>query len=121
MVLQWSAITYYAATKLNPAWNSKFITDDVIRIQNEFTIETKAKENRPPLAPFMLYFRGMEKTSADSKHKAGFNSYSYDFSRLSEGIKCASQGCKYFFVFSNQIRILSFIKLYKIDKSRKYF
>lgn len=42
----------------------------------------------------MLYFRGMEKTSSDARMKGGAISWQFDLSRLSEGIKCATQGCK---------------------------
>lgn len=48
---------------------------------------------REPFEPLMLYFRGMEKTSSDARMKGGAISWVFDISRLSEGIKCATQGC----------------------------
>lgn len=60
-----------------------------MRVQNEFTVSEK------PFEPVMVFFRGMEQTSsADTKGK-GIKSWHYDMSRLSQGIKCATQGCKY--------------------------
>lgn len=71
--------------------------DQSQRIQNEFVI---TDSTRPPFEPFMLYFRGMEKIGMDSKGgKNGAISWQFDMSRLSEGVKCATQGCKYYLNF----------------------
>lgn len=42
----------------------------------------------------MLFFRGMESIGSDSKPKGGIISFQFELSRLSEGVKCATQGCK---------------------------
>lgn len=64
------------------------------RIQNEFVL---SDTSRPPFEPIMLYFRGMERIGSDTKIKGGATNFQiqYDISRLSAGIKCATQGCKY--------------------------
>lgn len=59
---------------------------------NEFIVSDAF---RPSYEPIMLYFRGMEKTGADTKVKGGTTNIQYQLSRLSTGIKCATQGCKY--------------------------
>lgn len=80
------------ASKHQPYWSTMMANDLLGRDQNEFIVsDTK----RPPFEPIMLYFRGMEKTGSESKVKGGTASYQYDMSLLSDGIKCATQGCKY--------------------------
>lgn len=48
---------------------------------------------RPPFQPFTLYIRGLEQTGYE-KHD-GRSSTFFDMSRLSKGVRCAMQGCKY--------------------------
>lgn len=73
---------------------SNIITDENKRIQNEFIVSDF--RTRLPFEPFILYFRGMELTGSDVKPKTSVRSNQFDISRLSEGVKCALQGCKYF-------------------------
>lgn len=80
------------ASKHTPEWSTVMVHDQSWRIQNEFTI---SDTRQPPFTPFVIYFRGMEKTSSDTIMKGGVKSWQFDLSRLSEGIKCATQGCKY--------------------------
>ncbi|XP_031623954.1 uncharacterized protein LOC116341177 [Contarinia nasturtii] len=86
---RWSAVTYYVASKRSePYWYSKVLHDENTRVQNTFTVTDK---RRPPFEPVMVYFRGMERiSSADTGGKV--KSVIYDLSRLSEGVKCATQG-----------------------------
>lgn len=79
------------ASKDQPALSTKLIHD--LGRQNEFVV---SDPRRLPYQPIMLYFRGMEKSGVDQpKTKGGATSFQYEFSLLSEGIKCATQGCKY--------------------------
>lgn len=70
---------------------SSILHDSNKRIQDEFIVKGL---KRLPFEPFMLYFRGMEPTGSDIKHKSGVRSFQFDLSRLSDGVKCAFQGCK---------------------------
>lgn len=79
------------ASKYQP-WSTMMTHDLLGRDQNEFIV---SDPRRPPFEPIMLYFRGMEKTGSDTKVKGGATSYQYEMSVLSDGIKCATQGCKY--------------------------
>ncbi|XP_055300120.1 uncharacterized protein LOC129567349 [Sitodiplosis mosellana] len=96
---KWSAITYYIASKYSePQFFSNLLHDENRRVQNEFII---SDSKRPPFEPLMLYFRGMEKTSSDTtRMKGGTISWQFDISRLSEGIKCATQGLPVYGMFS---------------------
>lgn len=42
---------------------------------------------------FILYFRGMENTGYETKNNR--RSQIYDMSKLTKGVKCATQGCKF--------------------------
>lgn len=68
------------------------MTSDLGRDKNEFIVTDR---DRPPFEPIRIFLRGMEKTGADTKVKSGSTSYVYEMSLLSDGIKCATQGCKY--------------------------
>lgn len=81
------------ASKHEPHWLTMMTHDLRGRDQNEFIVSDTKQQ---PFEPIMLYFRGMEKTGADTKIKGGATSYQYDMSLLSDGIKCATQGCKYY-------------------------
>lgn len=86
-------MAYYTASKSEPQWLSNVLYDINQRIRDEFVVPDM---KRLPFEPFMLYFRGMEITGSDMKHKGGAISYAFEMSRLSEGVKCALQGRKYF-------------------------
>lgn len=81
------------ASKREPYWSPKTVFDQNTRVQNEFIVSV---DRRPPFEPVMLFFRGMEKTGSDTRMKGGAVNYSFEMSKLSEGIKCATQGCKCF-------------------------
>lgn len=86
--MQWSGVAYYMASKQPRTWTTSF---DLKLLGNEFIVMDKS---RPPYTPIMLYLRGMERTGFDTKSKGSINNH-YAMSMLSEGIKCATQGCKY--------------------------
>lgn len=87
------------SSKVEPYWTSKMAYNLLGRDQNEFIVSDTI---RPPFTPIMLYFRGMEKTGSESKTKGGTNSFHYEFSRLTDGIKCATQGCKCIALYSKE-------------------
>lgn len=83
------------ASKHEPKFTSKVvILDTNSRVQNEFVV---SDTRQLPFEPIILYFRGMERVGSDTKIKGGATNFQiqYDMSRLSTGIKCATQGCKY--------------------------
>lgn len=79
------------ASKSDPNWSS-MVLHDLGRDQNEFIVsDTK----RQPYQLIVLYFRSMEKTYSETKVKGGTPNIQYEMSLLTDGIKCATQGCKY--------------------------
>lgn len=45
-----------------------------------------------PFELFYLYFRGLEKTGSEKKGDSASPTYTFEMSRLSKGVKCATQG-----------------------------
>lgn len=80
------------ASKQEPNWQPGTVFDFYKRIQDEFIISIG---RRHPYEPIMIYFRGMLQTGSDTRVKGAVN-YQFEQSRLSNGIKCATQGCEYF-------------------------
>lgn len=62
------------ASKHEPYFSTKMTHDLIGRQQNEFVVSDL---RRLPYEPIVLYFRGMEKTGADTKIKGGSTSYQY--------------------------------------------
>lgn len=81
-------MTYYMASKYEPKWSTQF---EYNLLGNEFVVSDPM---RAQFQPVMVYLRGMEKTGTDTKYKGGTNNH-YLISVLSDGIKCATQGCKF--------------------------
>lgn len=83
------------ASKHDPYWSTS-MAYDLGRDQNEFIV---SNTKRPPYQLITVYFRGMEKTYAETKIKGGTPNIQYELSLLSDGVKCATQGCKYCYDF----------------------
>lgn len=82
---------YYTASKHEPKFQSMFLYSSVDSMKRKNDI---LNVSRRPFEPFTLYLRVMENTGYDKVF--GNPSFMYDMSRLSRGVKCAMQGCKYF-------------------------
>lgn len=91
--LQGTDLLYYTTSKHLPKFQSKYITLSATSKEqkNEILLTDIA---RGPFDPFTFYLRVMENIGYDSVY--GNPSMMYDMSRLSHGVKCAMQGCKYF-------------------------
>lgn len=72
--------------------------------RNEFFIK---KIDREPFQPFWLFVRTMEQTGSHST-KGAVKSILYDMSRLSEGVRCAVQGRKFF----KKKKLVSFLEFW---------
>lgn len=108
VLFQWSAVTTYIASRHEPKFSTHMLHDLNSRVQNEFVVPDSG---RPPFEPIMLYFRGMEQIGADAKTKGGTTAFQiqYDMSRLSDGIRCATQGCKCFLLIWFYCFLTSFL------------
>lgn len=118
--MQWSALTYYIASKQYPYWSTVFYQDPSLRVQNEFLV-TKV----PDLQPVTLYFRGMELIGTKNK---GAPSTIFDYSRLSEGIKCAGNQVPVYgmvspnqtFIWWKQLNVSSYLIQIQSDETTTF-
>lgn len=80
---------YYTASKTGRKWSASTLNGDTNQIKDEFLL---SKTEQPPYQVFTLYFRGMENTGYE---KSGSKTNElFDISKLTKGVRCATQGCK---------------------------
>lgn len=86
---QWNALVFHIASNFSDV-KSSFITGSS-SLNNPVILKDMQVI---PFVPFTIYLRTMETNGYQKQIKGNSKTDTFDVSRLSEGIKCAMQGCK---------------------------